>query len=243
LLLALAALALASRPWEQDSAVPGVSVAPGLGAAVDDAIALAPERSIGLAAGRVAPQASAPAVAQSVAAPAPSVQEAAGPVLAVATARPLERAPVTPVSSPPPAAPPSLPPTPASPPQAAPELAAVPQPAPAAPPTRPGPGAPPPPGTAVPGAPVPEAPCEGDDYTVTIGISGDPEEEGVEELPVEILVQHLEDDGTVSELHLEGDLSDAQALVELLVAEGNCVEVVFDAGDGAGAPAGTPPSG
>lgn len=240
LLLALAALALASRPWEQDSLTPGVSVAPGLGAAVEDAVALAPKRSAGLSAGRVAPQT--PAVAQAIAAPLPTAQDAAEPVLAVATARPLAQAPVTPVASPPPTAPP-IPPTSTSPPQAAPELALAPPPAPAVPPTRPGPGAPPPPGTAGPGVPPPEAPCEGDEYTVTISVSGDPEEEGAEELPVEILIQRLESDGSISELQLEGELSDAQALVELLVAEGNCVEVVFDVGDGAGAPAAAPASG
>jgi hypothetical protein len=240
LLLALAALALASKPWEQDALVPGVSVAPGLGAAVEDAVALAPQRSVGLGAGRVAPQG--PAVAEAIAAPAPTGQDAAEPGLAVAAARPLAQAPVTPVVSPPPPAPP-LPPTSTSPPQAAPELAAVPPPAPVAPPTRPGPGAPPPPGTAGPIVPAPEAPCEGDEYAVTIYVSGDPGEEGAEELPVEILIQRLESDGSISELRLEGELSDAEALVELLVAEGNCVEVVFDAGDGAGASAAAPASG
>lgn len=240
LLLALAALALASRPWEQDSLVPGVSVAPGLGAAVEDAVALAPEQSVGLAAGRVAPQV--PAVAEAIAAPVPGGHGEAEPVLAVATARSLAQAPGAPVASPPPTAPP-LSPTSTSPPQAAPELAAAPPPAPTVPPTRPGPGASPPPGTAGPEIPPPEAPCEGDEYTVTISVSGDPEEEGAEELPVEILIQRLESDGSVSELHLEGALRDAQALVELLVAEGNCVEVVFDAGDGAEAPAAAPASG
>ena len=47
----------------------------------------------------------------------------------------------------------------------------------------------------------------------------------VEEAPVEIVLERLNEDGTTDELRLEGDLSDARALASTLEAEGNCVKV------------------
>ena len=47
----------------------------------------------------------------------------------------------------------------------------------------------------------------------------------VEEAPVEIVLQKLNEDGTTDELQLEGNLSDARALAATLEAEGNCVKV------------------
>jgi hypothetical protein len=232
LLLALAALALASRPWEQDSLAPGLRVAPDLGAAVDDAVAVARDGSVGLAAARVAPQDTTPVAAAVVAAPAPPSESAASapesvePPLAVSAARPVQEGAAVPISSPPPS------PSPA-PVAAAPEAAPAPAPASPQAPVPPlvaGGGGQGSPGTAAPVVP-PEPECEGDRYLVTIGFADDslPDDGSVpdEELPVEILIQRLEDDGTVGELHLEGDLGDANVLAELLAVEGNCVEVVL----------------
>lgn len=219
LLLALCAVALASlRPWESDSVVPNLSVTPGLGAGVDEAIALSPTGPGGVAAARVAPSGSSPTVAAAIAAPAPSTPQ---PVLAVSAGRAVSGSTAVPVP-----APPAKTPAPAPAPVAAvPEPAPVPAPPPA-PPVLAGVGG----GTGGPitsGGPAfePEPACEGDEYTVTISYeAGAVLEEG---LPVQILVERLEDDGSVSELQLEGDLSDAEALIESLGGEGDCVEVVF----------------
>ncbi|MGC1853047.1 MAG: hypothetical protein WA687_11470, partial [Solirubrobacterales bacterium] len=55
LLVALAFAALLSlRPWEDDSIVPGLSLAPDLGVALDDAVALPPSRGLAVAIGRPA---------------------------------------------------------------------------------------------------------------------------------------------------------------------------------------------
>jgi hypothetical protein len=76
------------------------------------------------------------------------------------------------------------------------------------------------------GGPEPES-CEGDEYLVTVTFLGEEPEEPVgEESPVEILLQRLNEDGSVEdELTLEGDLADAQRLVLKLSSEGSCVEV------------------
>jgi hypothetical protein len=47
----------------------------------------------------------------------------------------------------------------------------------------------------------------------------------VEEAPVEIVLERLNEDGSTDELQLEGDLGDVHALASTLEAEGNCVEV------------------
>jgi hypothetical protein len=65
--------------------------------------------------------------------------------------------------------------------------------------------------------------CEGDEYVLTISFTG--EESAGAESPVEILLQRLDEDGSVDELELEGDLLDAQELLAQLTSEGNCVEV------------------
>jgi len=79
------------------------------------------------------------------------------------------------------------------------------------------------------GGPTPES-CKGDEYLVRITFLDagpeEPEEPVGKEASVEILLQHLNEDGDVDdELVLEGDLSDARRLVLKLSSEGNCVEV------------------
>ncbi len=80
--------------------------------------------------------------------------------------------------------------------------------------------------------------CEGDEYLVTVTFLGEePVDEEVldEEAPVEILLQQLNEDGSVEEeLTLEGVLSDARRLALKLSSEGNCVEVEIAQPDEAG---------
>jgi hypothetical protein len=65
--------------------------------------------------------------------------------------------------------------------------------------------------------------CEGDEYVITVMFLD--EESTVEEAPVEIVLERLNEDGSTDELQLEGDLSDARALASTLSSEGNCVRV------------------
>ena len=67
---------------------------------------------------------------------------------------------------------------------------------------------------------MPES-CEGDEYLITITFLD--EESTVEEAPVAIVLERLNEDGTTDELHLEGDLNDARSLAATLSSEGNCV--------------------
>lgn len=68
--------------------------------------------------------------------------------------------------------------------------------------------------------------CEGDEYVITVTfLDEESTAPTVEEAPVEIVLERLNEDGTTDELQLEGDLSDAHALASTLEAEGNCVEV------------------
>ncbi len=74
------------------------------------------------------------------------------------------------------------------------------------------------------GGPVIES-CDGDEYVITVVlVPGEDEEvEGAEEASVEIVLQRFNEDGSVDELTLEGDLLDAQNLAVQLSLEGNCV--------------------
>jgi hypothetical protein len=86
------------------------------------------------------------------------------------------------------------------------------------------------------GGPAPES-CEGDEYLVTVTFLDEEfEEPAGEEAPVEILLQHFNEDGSVEdELTLEGVFADARSLVLKLSAEGVCVEVEIarpDEGEG-----------
>lgn len=60
------------------------------------------------------------------------------------------------------------------------------------------------------------------------------EEVNYEEAEADILVQRLEADGSTSELHLRGDLTDVRDLVATLVSEGSCVQVDVEPLPGAG---------
>lgn len=70
--------------------------------------------------------------------------------------------------------------------------------------------------------PVAES-CEGDEYVITVTFLD--QEAAVEEAPVSIVLEQLNEDGSTNELQLEGDLGDAHALASTLEAEGNCVTV------------------
>jgi hypothetical protein len=65
--------------------------------------------------------------------------------------------------------------------------------------------------------------CEGDEYVIAVTFLD--EGASVEEAPVEIVLERLNEDGSTDELQLEGDLGDARALASTLEAEGNCVKV------------------
>jgi len=69
------------------------------------------------------------------------------------------------------------------------------------------------------------------------------EESTVEEAPVEIVLERLNEDGTTDELQLEGSLDDVRALAATLEAEGNCVEVVIAGPEGEEGAVETPESG
>jgi hypothetical protein len=63
--------------------------------------------------------------------------------------------------------------------------------------------------------------CEGDEYLITIELM--PGAAGEGEGSVEIVLKRFDEDGSVEELHLEGDLLDARSLALQLSSEGNCV--------------------
>lgn len=93
---------------------------------------------------------------------------------------------------------------------------------PAAVPTGPGGGASGGPVTA--GAKPPKAEgCERDEYVIRVTFLD--EESAVEEAPVEIVLEQLNEDGSTDELQLGGDLGDVHALASTLEAEGDCVTV------------------
>ncbi len=75
--------------------------------------------------------------------------------------------------------------------------------------------------------------CEGDEYVITVTFLD--EASTVEEAPVEIVLEQLNEDGSADELKLEGDLGDARALASTLEAEGNCVTVEIAQPDEEGA--------
>jgi hypothetical protein len=204
------------KPWEDDSSDPQV-IPLGIEMAVGDGKALSSEQRASVAAGTIAP--GGPKLV--VGAGEPAGRDAgAGPVLAVAPGK----AVVAPASVVTPA--PSSPatPTPVSP-EAQPVSAPAPEPA-ATPITAPVVTTP---ETARPGGPVSagvggfDEGCEGDEYLLTVTLL----EEGLvsDESPVEIVVERINEDRSSDELQLEGDLSDARALVAALDSEGSCVKV------------------
>jgi hypothetical protein len=82
------------------------------------------------------------------------------------------------------------------------------------------------PGTSVVGGGEPERGCEGDEYVITVTFEeAEAEEVDYELAEADILLQRLEADGSTTDLHLQGDLTDVRSLVATLVSEGNCVQV------------------
>lgn len=230
-MLLLGAVALAGlRPWETDSVGPNLAIAPGLGVALGDSVEVAPAPAPApgtVADARVAPASPSILAAEPAAAPRPSEGDAA-PVLAVSPGRAVATAGFEPDPQPAPAVPaPASPPAP-QPIAQAPAPAAEPAPVVATVPVR-GAGGAGTPGTAgtPPGGEVePPQSCEGDEYLITVTFAS-PEAE-LEDSPVSILLQRIASDGSESELELEGDLSDARALIDLLSSEeGNCVQVEY----------------
>jgi len=69
--------------------------------------------------------------------------------------------------------------------------------------------------------------CDGDEYVISVvlvpGEDEGEEADGSEEASVEIVLQRFNEDGSVDELRLEGDLLDARNLAVQLSLEGNCV--------------------
>jgi hypothetical protein len=229
-LLALGAVALFGlKPWATTSVSPSLSVSSGLGLALgqEKAVAKAPSAapSADIAAHRVAGGKPAAVVAKPTAhAPA---RHDSHPSTGVSPAQPVPVSAVTPSPSPPavtqpvdapPEAAPEPPPSPGSP---APVVAGAEE------------GAQAPPVTAgvEEESDEPEQSCEGDHYKVTISFEID--EATGERFPTEILVEQIEGDESVSELRVDGDLSDYRDLIAALGDEGACVEVEFvPAGEG-----------
>ncbi|HEY6550351.1 MAG TPA: hypothetical protein VIY71_04030 [Solirubrobacterales bacterium] len=224
----LGAVALAGlRPWATSSVVPNLSLAPGIGVGLGDATVVARAGSPEVGTGGIAAPTSMARVSASVAVPGTGAkQHASQPVLAVSPGRPLRAASAPVPDSPPPAPEPSpavepvvTTPAPAQAP-APPLVASVPS----------GPSGPPGtagrPGTSVIGGGGPEQSCEGDEYVITVTFEEvEDEEVDYEEAEADILVERLEADGSATELHLRGDLTDVRDLVATLVSEGSCVQV------------------
>jgi hypothetical protein len=225
LALVLGAVALAGlRPWATSSIVPSLIPSPGVDAALGDATVVTRAGSPGVGTGGVAAPASPARVSAPVAVSVPGQHASrSGPVVAVSPGRALKTAVPVPASSPPASEPHPAPvpvvATPASPPAQAPApplVASVPS---GSPGTAGGPG------TSVVGG-GPEQSCEGDEFVITVTFEeAEGKEEDYEQAEADILVQRLEADGSVTELHLRGDLTDVRDLVATLVSEGNCVQV------------------
>lgn len=205
------------KPWEDDSDDPQL-VPLGIEMAVGDGKALPAGSTAAVAAGRVAP-----AGPKLVVQPGESVSRGAadaGPTLAVAPAQAIALAEAP--SSPQGPAPESgadgeVPSGGATDVEAPPEGTSPPVTVPVSTDGG-GPGGP----ITAGGGSTPEG-CAGDEYVVTVTFLD--EEPVSEESPVEILLQHFSEDGSVEELELEGDLADARSLVLKLSSEGSCVEV------------------
>jgi hypothetical protein len=213
LVLVLAFVALVSlRPWEADSVDPHMSASPGIGA-LGDAVAVARDRSPGLAEAGIEDLARAtPAVERG------SATGGSGSTLAVSLHRAVGTAPPPPAAPAPPAS------------KAEPPTSNEPAPAPVAPP---------PPSTSVaedgegaggPSTAVvevePEPSCEGDEYVIAIRFLT--KAIGSDEAGVEILILRIGRDGSESEIQLEGQFGEVGELLERVASEGDCVEVNFE---------------
>jgi hypothetical protein len=212
LLVLLAAIGLG--PDDSGSLGP-VPKPPHLEAAIGDSVPLASPKVAFVARGVVASGKPRSAHPRPAAPPDRSSQNGSGTALAVAPAQAVAVAAPAPAEPTPPAAQPVS----APPPEPAPALATTPSPS----GTGGGQG-----GPVAAGGPSIES-CEGDEYLITIALA--PEAEG-EEASVEIVLEKFNEDGSTEELHLEGDLLDAQSLALQLSSEGNCVLVEAAAPEG-----------
>jgi hypothetical protein len=227
------------RPWATSLIAPTLIPPPGASAALGDATVVARSGSPGIGTGGIAAPASPAKVSAPVAVSVPKQRAShPRPALAVAAGRAVQTAAPVPVSAPPAPEPDPAPePVVAAPPAA--QAPAAPLVASAPPGGSPGsPGTAGRPGTSVVGGSGPEQSCEGDEYVITVTFE-EPEAEGeevdYEEAEADILVQHLEADGSTTELSLKGDLTDVGDLVTMLVSEGNCVHIDVEPLPGAGA--------
>lgn len=223
---------LGLKPWQSDSVEPRLGPL-GLEMAVGDSVALPSAPAAFVADAAVAPG-KARLVARSVGREEGDSQTVNSP--AVGSARAVAVSAPEPTPEPAPA--PAQSPAPTNPaPKAQPVVAPAPTPAPApAPATGPiaavgeGPqGSPSGPITS--GGGGFEEGCDGDEYVLTLSPTDEEPDSG--EPSVKILLQHRNEDGSVDEVELEGDLLDAQELVTQLTSEGNCVEVVIAPGEAA----------
>lgn len=214
----LAVVALAGlRPWEADTAEPRLSVSPGIGGALGDAVALGharigPDRAprdagVGLAAATAVTPVAAPATAPG----------RSGVRLAVAQARLVTAGPPKSPSSPRPES-------------IAPPLAQMPPAAPTAmvPAVEPSPSPPAPIAAGV--LPEPDEVCEGDEYEVRTSFDSRLVEGAT---VVVIQIRRAGDDEAEDEVLAEGELLE---LLESLTAEGDCVRTVVEPGEAETAP-------
>jgi hypothetical protein len=214
------------KPWEPQESVPRLEP-PAFNAAVGDAVALPPVApAVAVVEAAVAPgRAALVSDADDAGARPQSARHGEG-ALAVAPARAVAVSTPVPPSSAPHPVPAS--PAPAAQPVAPPEPELASAPAPGATPEAGTPGGPVRAGT--PYIPEDEG-CEGDEYVLTITLlEGEEPSEGAweetpDEVPVTILLERIDADGSVEEIELEGDLGDARSLVLQLTSEGGCVQV------------------
>jgi len=207
------------KPWQSDSVEPRLTLP--FEAAVGDAVALEPS----YAGGGV----TAPAGSKQVGVSAKPEGESRGPVLAVAPAQVVAVA-ETPVAAPgatepetePAGAGDEVPSVGATDGEAPPEGTSSPVSTPVSDPGPGGPGR----GPVASGGPAIES-CDGDEYVISVVLvpgADEGEESGeAEEASLEIVLQRFNEDGSVDELRLEGDLLDARNLALQLSLEGNCV--------------------
>ena len=231
--LVLAVVGLAStQPWATESLAPRVSIAPGLGdeAAVGDALVVVRPRPNRLVRAAVSGAQRATLVSEPAGKPGGLAAEGLG----VARARPLTgNAPSSnPPSSPQPQPSPSPDPAPAA------ELVPV-----QAPPAQPGPGPilagvegedSPEPGTAVVDEFGPLEVCEGDDYALALLLYIETVAGGE---VGETLAMHFEGGESEGTVYLEGASVGVVELVDLLLAEGECLTITVEI---ASRPEGTP---
>ncbi len=76
----------------------------------------------------------------------------------------------------------------------------------------------------------PEPSCEGDEYEIVIKFPAKPAP--TEEAEVSILIRRVAQDGSETEIQLEGKPGDVRDLLKQIGTDGDCVEVKLDSVDG-----------